>query len=370
MTQLEINNTLKSIMVIVPSLNPDEKLLQVVEGMLHAGFSNILIVDDGSQPEHAQTFAAAEEQFNCKVLRHQRNFGKGKALKTAFSFVLEQRPDITGVITVDGDNQHKPKDAQRMALALLANPNTVMMGVRNFKQKQVPLQNRLGNTLTSIVFRVLCGIKLSDTQTGLRGISVSYLPAFIGLEGDRFEYETNMLLYMKKVNIPFQEISIETVYIEGNITSHFNPLTDSAKIYKPIIKFASGSILSALIDLGLFTFIVWIMKNVSLGRQIFVATLIARVVSSLFNYAFNRHAVFQSSEPKRVTMVRYYMLCTVQMLLSYKGVALVLNIFSIQGLGKTMVKLLIDSILFMLTFQIQREWVFKNKSTGYKKSGE
>lgn len=362
MTKIKSKHTLKSIMVIVPSLNPDEKLLQVVEGMREAGFSHILLVDDGSLPENTQAFRYAEENLECTVLRHEKNFGKGKALKTAFSYVLMHCPDITGVITIDGDNQHKPKDALKMALELLSDPDAVMMGVRNFKQKQVPLQNRIGNTLTSMVFRVLCGIKLSDTQTGLRGISVKYLPEFIKLDGDRFEYETNMLLYMKSAGIPFKELSIETVYLEGNSTSHFNPLTDSAKIYKPILKFASGSIISALIDLGIFTFIVWLMQNVSLGKQIFVATLIARVVSSLFNYAFNRYAVFESREPKRVTLLRYYMLCTVQMLLSYKGVELVLSVLLFSGIGKTFVKLLIDSILFMLTFQIQREWVFKRQN--------
>lgn len=359
-------NNLNSIMVIVPSLNPDEKLMKVVDGIVNAGFSNILLVNDGSLPEHTQAFRDVEEFITCKVLNHEKNFGKGRALKTAFAYVLSERPDITGVVTIDGDNQHRPNDAKEIALALLDNPDNVMMGVRNFNQSHVPLKNRMGNTLTSMIFKLLCGIKLSDTQTGLRGISVKYLPDFVKLDGDRFEYETNMLLYMKKASIPFTEIPIETVYIEKNMTSHFNPLTDSAKIYGPILKFASGSLISALIDLGLFTAIVWMLKDASLGRQIFIATVVARTVSSLFNYTFNRHAVFESDEPKRVTMIRYYILCIIQMLLSYKSVEWVIRLFSLQGFGKTLIKLLIDSILFMLTFQIQREWVFKKKKNSIK----
>lgn len=352
---------LNSIMVIVPSLNPDEKLMQVVDGIINAGFSNILLINDGSLPAHTQAFKDAENSTACTVLSHEKNFGKGRALKTAFSYVLSECPNIAGVVTIDGDNQHRPNDAKEIALALLENPDNVMMGVRNFNQSHVPLKNRIGNTLTSLIFKLLCGIKLSDTQTGLRGISVKYLKDFMSLDGERFEYETNMLLYMKKANIPFTEIPIETVYIEKNMTSHFNPLTDSAKIYGPILRFASGSLLSALIDLGLFTIVVWLLKNVTLGKQIFIATVAARIISSLFNYAFNRHAVFESDEPKRVTMIRYYILCIIQMLVSYKSVEWAILLFSLQGFGKTLIKLLIDSILFMLTFQIQREWVFKKR---------
>lgn len=363
---------LEQLMVVVPSLNPDEKLIQVVDGMIDAGFSHVLLVDDGSDKDHWKPFLDAEQRPQCTVLRHEQNRGKGRALKTAFDYICRQRRDIQGIITVDGDNQHKPWDARRLGEALLLEPAVVMMGVRNFKEHQVPLHNRMGNTITSMVFRMLCGIALSDTQTGLRGISSTYLPQFLGVEGERFEYETNMLLYMKTAGIGFREIPIETVYIENNATSHFNPLTDSAKIYGPILKFAGGSVASAVIDLVLFTFLVWMLRDMpSLNRQILIATAGARSVSSLFNYAFNRRAVFSSDEPKRVTILRYYLLCVLQMLISYKGVALLAGAAGFTGIGKTAVKLFVDTVLFALTFQIQREWVFrKKKSDSYIDIGE
>lgn len=360
------------LMVVVPSLNPDEKLLQVVDGMIRAGFSHVLLVDDGSDPAHQAPFRSAESRPQCTVLRHETNKGKGRALKTAFEYINRERKDILGVITADGDNQHKPADAKKMAEGLLQEPGTVMLGVRNFKEKQVPLHNRMGNTITSIVFRLLCGITLSDTQTGLRGISAEYLPRFARIGGERFEYETNMLLYMKTEGIGFREIPIETVYIQNNATSHFNPLTDSAKIYGPILRFAGGSAASSLIDLALFTLLAWLLRDTgSLDRQILIATAGARAISSLFNYTFNRKAVFASDEPRRVTFFRYYLLCIVQMLVSYKGVALLVGATGFAGLGKTAIKLLVDTILFMMTFQIQREWVFqKKKADHYTEKGE
>jgi len=331
--------------------------------MIEIGFSNILLINDGSDAKYSSPFEEVSKYPECTVLTHEINMGKGRALKTAFSYILENHLDIIGVITADGDNQHTPNDAVKLALGLINNPNIVMMGVRDFKKNHVPLHNRMGNTITSLVFKFLCGIKLSDTQTGLRGIPVEYLPRLLEVAGERFEYETNMLLFMKKADIAFREISIKTVYIEKNRSSHFNPLTDSAKIYKPIIKFASGSICSSLIDLGIFTFMVFITKDIiSLDQQIFIATVSARVVSSLFNYGFNRRAVFSSEEPKHITIIRYYALCVIQTLISYKGVYIMVEALSLQGFHKTLIKLLVDSILFILTFQIQREWVFKKKN--------
>jgi len=355
---------LAQLMVVVPSLNPDEKLIQVIDGMMEAGFSHVLVVDDGSDEAHSAPFLEAEQRPQCTVLHHVKNRGKGRALKTAFEYIFHERKDIAGIVTVDGDNQHKPRDARRLAEALVGEPKTVMLGVRNFKGSHVPLHNRMGNTITSGVFRMLCGIALSDTQTGMRAISAKYLPRFIEVAGERFEYETNMLLYMKTAGIGFREIPIETVYIENNATSHFNPLTDSAKIYGPILKFAGGSVASAGIDLLIFTFLVWLLRDMdSLNRQILIATAGARAVSSLFNYAFNRKAVFSSDEPHRITIIRYYLLCFVQMMISYKGVAFLVGAAGFTGFGKTGVKLLVDSILFVLTFQIQREWVFKKKKS-------
>jgi glycosyltransferase involved in cell wall biosynthesis len=361
-----------TLMIVVPSLNPDEKLMQVVDSMIEEGFSHILIVDDGSDDAHKQPFKDAEKRAECTVLRHDSNRGKGAALKTAFHYIAGNRRDIAGVVTVDGDNQHKARDAMRLACALAEQPDAVILGVRDFSQRHVPFKSRMGNTLTSAVFRMLCGIALSDTQTGLRAISAAYFDRFSELEGERFEYETNMLLYMKETGIPFQEVPIETVYIENNATSHFNPLTDSAKIYRPIVRFAGGSLAAAAIDVTLFALMVRLLDGTyGLDREILIATAVARLISSLFNYTFNRKAVFASDEPKRVTLFRYYALCLVQMLLSYKGVALLVGAGGFAGFGKTAAKLLVDSVLFVLTFQIQREWVFQKKKTDrYIENGE
>lgn len=356
----EIKNKLKGLAVIVPCLNPDEKLMQVVRGMLGQGFSHILVVNDGSSSEYQPLFDEAASVPECTVLGYEVNRGKGYALRTAFSYVLENWPWCEGVITVDADNQHTPHDTANVAADMLTHPGTVVIGCRDFKKAGVPRHNRMGNLITSFVFKVLCGIKLSDTQTGLRGIPADCLKAFCEeVEGDRYEYETNMLLYMKTAGIPFIERAIDTVYIEGNKSSHFHVLRDSAKIYAPILKFSLGSGLSTVIDLTLFTVLCRVFDWLPVFWEILIATAGARICSSMFNYLYNKKQVFRHEGDNRASLIRYYTVAVCQMTLSWLCVTGLVTLFRAQGGAKTAVKLIVDLILFFLTFQIQREWVFR-----------
>ena len=177
------------ISVVLPSLNPDEKLLMVVDGLIKEGFDDIIIVNDGSDEEHIAPFKQASEYKEVTVLTHEVNKGKGRALKTAFEYCINNRPDIAGVVTVDGDNQHRPQDIKACCEKMKENPKKVILGCRDFSGEEVPWKSRFGNNVTKGVFKFACGIKISDTQTGLRAIPAKYLPLLSGVKGERFEYE-------------------------------------------------------------------------------------------------------------------------------------------------------------------------------------
>ena len=100
----------KRCVVVLPSLNPNEKFDRVVDGLREAGFQRILIVDDGSNEQHQTHFRRAEAFPECTVIRHEVNKGKGRALKDGFIAVLKLFPDTEGVITIDGDGQHLTED--------------------------------------------------------------------------------------------------------------------------------------------------------------------------------------------------------------------------------------------------------------------
>lgn len=347
------------ITVVLPSLNPDEKMTNLVDRLVEAGFRDIVIVNDGSDSQHLEPFRRAAEYPACVVLNHEVNRGKGRALKTAFSYVLNHRPDSAGVVTIDGDGQHQIPDIKACCQALLEEPDKVTLGCRDFTAPDVPWRSRLGNRLTVAVFRLFCGIRITDTQTGLRAVPRQFLLDFLKVEGDRFEYETNMLLYMKRAGIQIREVPIATIYLEENKSSHFNPLKDSAKIYGAILRFALSSFASSLVDISLFTILNFLLDPyLTRGVRILASTVLARILSALFNYGLNHKAVFKSQEPAGRTLWRYALLCASQTLISY-GLVFALSQLLSGGPGTdSLIKIVVDVTLFFISFRIQRDWVF------------
>lgn len=351
---------MKQITVILPSLNPDDKMPRVIEGLLQEGFTDIVLVNDGSDADHLVYFEKAAQHPEVTVLTHEVNKGKGRGLKTAFAYVAENRPDSIGVVTVDGDGQHTPSDIRACAEKMKEN-GKVVLGCRDFSGKDVPFRSRFGNNSTSLVFRLFCGIKISDTQTGLRAIPAAYLQELCGVKGERFEYETEMLLYFKQTGIPFEEVQIQTVYLEENASSHFRPIRDSLKIYRIILAFMMSSVISFLVDYGIFTVMAFLLDSLlSKKWKLFFATYFARAVSSIVNYTLNKKTVFRNDAPVKKSLIRYYILCIVQVCLSYGIVFLISSVLNAGTWGEILIKPIVDIILFLLSFRIQQTWVFRN----------
>lgn len=353
-----------NISVIIPTYNPSEKLISVINGLIEYNFKSIIVIDDGSRQDCQHIFTEAEGITGCTVLHHEVNKGKGRGLKTGFNYVIENLPDCDGVVTTDDDGQHTPEDILRCAEKMMECHKAVL-GARDFSGDNVPPKSRFGNNTTRLVFRLLCGIKITDTQTGLRALPFSYLKPLTEISGERFEYETNMLLEMKRMGLSFEEVTIETIYLDGNSATHFNPLTDSVKIYAQILKYAASSLICSLIDIGIFTLvnmliITYLGENEAL--RLFLATAIARIISSLTNYLLNQRAVFRSKSSAKKTFVRYYILCAAQLTASFLLVKGVCRLYSIPvNLWQSVIKIVVDTVLFFLSYGIQRDWVYSEK---------
>ncbi len=341
-----------NICAVIPSYDPDEKLHEVVNALTDLGFNNIIIVDDGN----ASKTHFDELKDRCTILTHCKNFGKGRGMKTAINYIATERKDIDGVVFVDGDNQHKASDVLKCCECLEENPNSIVLGVRDFNGPNTPKANRAGNKITSFIFKALCGINISDTQTGLRAMSIKTAVVFSDTLGERFEYETNMLLTAHQLDIPFKEVVIQTVYIGKNTTSHFRYFHDSVKIYSLIVKYISSSIISTVIDVVLFMLFVWLFRTMPNEISLLIATVVSRVISSITNYFLNHKVVFKSKARCASTIWKYYILCAVQMCFAYGGVFLLVDVLQWQSL---LSKIIVDFLLFLVSFQIQREWVFR-----------
>ena len=353
---------MKSILVI-PALNPPKQLLAYVDELIACGAQDLVLVDDGSASSYKSMFEELKKHHQCHLLTHAVNQGKGRALKDAFAYILDH-PEWKGrgVITADSDGQHLASDILRMDAEMeqlhQKHDRFLLLGCRNFHQEDVPFRSRFGNLLTCSLFRLLYGVSVTDTQTGLRGMSWDLLPHLCELSGERFEYEMNMLTDAALSKIPVESLEITTVYLDNNSESHFNPLVDSIKIYRILfgtfLKYAVSSLFSSLVDLICFTIAEFLLPTGS--YQILEATAIARLISSFVNYSCNRKLVFSDKGSTSSTLPKYYALCVVVMLCS----AGLVSLFSFLPVPNTLIKIVVDTVLYFLNYQIQRRFIFKN----------
>ena len=363
---------LSKISVVLPSLDPDEKLIAVVDGLLEHGFSDIILVNDGSKQENLHYFTdLAAQHPEIHLLHHEVNKGKGAALKNAFRWFLNNRPDGFGVVTVDGDNQHHPADTRACCEHMLKTGRTVL-GCRDFNQEDVPARSSFGNNTTSLIFKIFVGMTISDTQTGLRAIPRRVLEELVDVYGDRFEYETNMLLAFKSKGIVFDEVKIRTVYIEENKSSHFRVIHDSWRIYKLILahffRYTASSIASFLVDSSMVFLLTKLLGSFLADPLLSgISTVGARVVSSLINFFMNKKLVFQSKVSTGKAMLRYYALAVPQLIIQWLanlGLYTLLGITEQQAGMRTAIHILVMCVLFIVSFSIQQRWVFApQKST-------
>ncbi len=229
-------------MVLIPARDPDLRLISLVEELATYGFASILVVDDGSHPDSAPIFNHLKTLPRLDLLRHAINQGKGRALKAGFNFILNNLPQIDGVITADADGQHAAPDIVAVATAMTHDSDQVTLGVREFAA-DVPLRSRFGNMLTRHIFGRVTRMNITDTQTGLRAFPRSFLPQLVTLPGERYEYEMSVLAYTCRYIGKPREIRIKTIYLQGNRTSHFHPLWDSMRIYFVLVRFYLSTLL-------------------------------------------------------------------------------------------------------------------------------
>ena len=272
------------------------------------------------------------------------------------AYIKDHADPDDGVVTVDADGQHLVKDIIRVCDDWKEHKDALVLGSRRFTGK-VPFKSMAGNAITRFVFMISTGVKVYDTQTGLRAFAVDRIPLMMDMQGDRYEYEINVLLYSTRRKIPIREVVIDTVYIQDNASSHFHPLKDAWRIYKMIFLFVGSSVASFLLDYGLFN-----LLRIAPVRGLFAteqtatlfAEIVARVCSSLFNYKINKELVFEGKG--KACIVRYFILAAAIMGVDY----LLLSLFS-RIVPVFVAKIISGLICYPISFLMQRAFVFKEK---------
>lgn len=336
--------------VLIPAYQPSTSLVRLVERLHQFQIAPILVVNDGSDPSSDSVFDELRRIPSVTVLKHGCNLGKGAALKTGINYAWTTFPELTGVLTVDADGQHSPEDTLAIRDRFRKSPESLVLGVREFTDtKLVPLRSRFGNTVTRKVFHLVTGAALTDTQTGLRAIPQNLFSSLLRLTSNAYEFETDMLLLAIQKRVPFVQHGIRTVYIDGNASSHFNPLYDSLKIYFVLLRFALNGILTSGLDFATFA------VTQAMGTSILASSSAGRVVSGTFNFIVSKRFVFRSNQSPVRELVRYVMLVAFLLFISNSAISalvrrLDMNVF--------LAKFLVDASLFLLSFSVQRTFIF------------
>lgn len=346
---------MKDYIILIPAYNPSKKLIKLVKD-LNKYKCKILIINDGSVNCN-NIFDELKKNDNCIVLEYLENSGKGYAMKYGIKYYLNNLSDYyKGIITVDADYQHIPSDIEKIAINMSI--DKITLGSRDFTKRDIPFLNKMGNQFTSLVFKILYGYKINDTQTGLRGIPNKYLPNCLEIPGNRFEYEMEELIYFVNHKIDIEEINIETIYYTKG-ESKFNKVIDSLKIYKVMLKesfrFLVTSLVSSFLDINLFTIFLKIFNSLG-DLSIIFATFIARIIADFMNFNLTKYFVFDSKENSKSILLKYYILSFSKMFMS---AILVLLISKCIFISKTLIKIVVDILIYFLSYRIQKKYIFK-----------
>lgn len=347
--------TYDKLQILIPAYKPDDKLNKLIDDLKAAGLSNIVVVDDGGGAPFREIFVKAASQ-GATVLTHEVNRGKGAALKTGLNYIYLNTPD-SYVVTADADGQHRPEDIKKLADAIPQNPEALLLGSRD--KKLMPPRSKAGNTLTCFVFFCTNGQWVKDTQTGLRVLPPNTLERFAHIEGDRYEYEMNMLITARHEKIKIVEITIETIYIDDNASSHFNALKDGMRIYKLLLRqfvaFAGASIISFAVDY----LAAWLLRLAFVG-QIALPTYGARLISSLVNFFLNKKLVFKSGKDKWA-IVKYFALAACVIMIDSLFIKLFTHLFGNSNLLYMLGKAIADVVMFFVNYFVQKKFIFVKK---------
>lgn len=335
--------------ILIPAYKPDDKLVALTDQLLTHDDLKLVVVDDGSGEAFRPVFEALDKRVT--LISYPDNKGKGGALKTGIRYIMDHMPECERLVTADADGQHRYADIRRVLDKSEEMPGALVLGSRAF-DGDVPLRSRFGNAMTRQVFAIASGVKVRDTQTGLRGFDRDGMRLFVDVPGDRYEYEINMLLTAARAEMPIYEVTIETVYLNDNESSHFNPLKDSLRIYACILKFACSSLICFGIDYVLFQLLRTFIPLT------WVSNLLARIVSASVNFMLNKKLVFKGNEKTLPAVLKYAALAVFIYLIDTAILAL---LYEKLGWSRYVVKIISGVLGYLISFPVQSRIVYRKQ---------
>ena len=338
---------------LVPSYEPDLVLLDVVKELLDNSFI-VVVINDGSGPKYDGVFSQLPKEVH--YLAYETNHGKGYALKHGFKYIKDNFNEQNVVVTLDSDGQHKVADAMKICEQCEKEATSALILGSRYFDKKAPFKSRFGNFMARTSFLISTHHKIYDTQTGLRAFKYSLLDMLINTKGDRYEYEMNVLLEAIRSEIPIVEVRIETIYINDNAGTHYNPFKDTMRIFKEVLKFSASSLIGFLVDYACFSLLTLIPNDWE--YWVLMCNIIARVISASVNFTINYKVVFRSKEKLILAILKYAGLA---LFILGCNTAFLWLLVNQAGMNKYLAKIIVEVTMFIVSWLVQRLFVFQRR---------
>lgn len=349
-----------NIFIVIPCFNPTDKLIKLIKEIQEKGFSNIILINDGSSSTLQNYFNEAKNN-NCVVLNHSQNFGKGQSLKTGIKYIIDNynSEKIQGILTVDSDYQYSCDDVLTIAETMIQNPNSFIMGLRNFSNTKLPLKTKIRHKLSQAFFKLSTGKKCSDTQCGLRGIPKQLFNLAIEESGKRYDYEMNFLmdavLITETIYVP-----IESKIISKDKISYYHAFSDTIRVFARFLTFIGSSMFAYVLDFSLFSILGTIIFPKFISNEdliIWISTAAGKAAAGVINFTINKKYSFKTKNKSISEFLKY----VVVFFIKFGGSAELVTLLKFIPIPLPLLKCIIDTLIFFISYRLQKVWVFKKK---------
>ena len=212
----------------IPAYNEEKPIGDVIKKSLNY-VDKVIVCDDGSR----DLTSTKAKEANAIVIKHEKNLGKGAALKSLFKYALNVNADV--VVTIDGDGQFLPEEINKIIKPIIENDYDIVIGNRFDDHKEMPSYRKVGNKMLDKITKMAADLPFTDTQSGFRAYSKKAIES-ISFTIDGFGVDSEILIDASKKGLKITEEKVTVLYNTGEKTSSKDPISHSVGVIAPLIE--------------------------------------------------------------------------------------------------------------------------------------
>lgn len=369
---------MEKIYVVIPSYRPAVSGFSALTKQICDRGYTLVAVDDCARD--AGTAPTVQPDERMILLHHDRHRGRGAAVRTGLSYIQdslipadfpdecrENRHLCAGnalVAIMASDSLFGADDLELLldAARRLENRNRLVVGVRHPEKRRSFVQ-RTWNGLLHGLFRLLVRARVPYDMTGFRVCDASCLPEILELEGEHADYELRQFRWFSRNGEGLCEVNIKGKNSPARTNRHI--FLDSVRLHLRTIRFTGSSMISSLLEYGIFCLLHYLLCGEMPRMGDALAVVISRIIGNGCNYLINCYFVFRR-KPDRKSVLQFAVLTGASIGLC----SVMLYLWKLTGWPVPLCKILADLCVFIVSYFVQKQFIFRKKQKAGHKSPE